>query len=88
MHPIADVAATLGGRFNLMFDAHDACVYQSAYGEFREQRLELVVGVREPGGRLWTLPFSSQGEAFPYVEQSSTLTTIAYRGVHPDLPWK
>lgn len=85
MHLITDAAATLGSRFNLIFSPHDACLYQNAYGDFREQPLELTVGVRTPDGRLWALPFASRADHFPYLEQFDTLTGITYRGVQPEL---
>jgi len=85
MHIMADAAATLGGRFNLIFNPHDACVYHNAYGEFCEQALDLMVGVRTPEGVTWALPFTARAERLPYLEQFDTLTTIEYRGVQPDL---
>jgi len=85
MHVMTDAASTLGGRFNLIFDPHDGCLYQHAFGAFRERPLDLVIGIKTPQGEIWALPFTSSGSAFPYVEQFSTLTTIEYRAVHPDL---
>jgi hypothetical protein len=85
MHLIADAAATLGSRFNLIFDAHDHCVYQNAFGDFRERPLDLAVGVRTPDGRVWALPFTTRAGHFPFVEQLDTLTSIEYRAVHPGL---
>ncbi len=85
MHLIADAAATLGGRFNLIFDPHDHCLYQNAYGEFRERPLDLTVGVRTRDGEVWALPFTSRQKHFPFVEQFDTLTAIEYRAVHPGL---
>lgn len=82
MHLIADAAATLGSRFSLIFDPHDHCVYQNAYGDFRERRLDLTVGVRTPEGEIWALPFTGTAKHFPFVEQFSTLTTIEYRALH------
>jgi len=85
MHPIADAAAALGSRFNLIFDPHARRVYHNAYGVFHEKPLELTVGVRAPDGRTHCLPFAHGGEIFPYLEMFSTLTTIEYRGMHPDV---
>ena len=85
MHVMTDCAATLGSRFNLIFDPHACCLLQNAWGEFRERPLRLTAGVRTPEGRLWRLPFGVKAYVFPYLEQFSTLTTIEYRGVHPDL---
>jgi len=85
MHAMADCAATLGSRFNLIFDPHGDRLYHNAYGQFREQALALTVGVQTPSGELWRLPFGGGGQVFPYLEQHSTLTTIEYRGVHPGL---
>ncbi|MFO8008105.1 MAG: DUF4965 domain-containing protein [Candidatus Brocadiia bacterium] len=85
MQPIADAAATLGGRFNLIFHPYDRKVYQNATGRFLEQPLELVAGVRTPEGQTWTLPFSSEATPLPFVEQFAALTGISYRGVHPAL---
>jgi len=83
MHVMNDCAATLGSRFNLMFDPHGRRVLQSACGGFRELPLELRAGVRLRDGRLWLLPFADGGETFPHLEQFTTLTTIEYRGLHP-----
>jgi len=85
MQLIADAAATLGGRFNLIFHPHDRCLYQNAFGRFRERPLELTVGVKGPEGKVWSLPFTAQADGFPYLEQFDTLTSIRYRGVHPGL---
>ncbi len=85
MHLMTDAAATLGSRFNLILDPHDHCVYQSAYGDFRECALDLVVGVKTPEGQLYALPFTRRAEHFPFVEQFSTLTSLEYRAVHPGL---
>ncbi|MFW6119077.1 MAG: glutaminase domain-containing protein [Planctomycetota bacterium] len=85
MHLIADAAATLGGRFNLIFHPHDRRLYQNAFGRFRERPLELTAGVKGPEGKVWSLPFTDQADGFPYVEQFDTLTSIRYRGVHPGL---
>jgi len=85
MHPITDAAATLGGRFNLIFNPHDHCVYQNAYGDWRERRLELTVGVKTPEGEVWALPFTGGAKHFPFVEQFDTLTSIEYRALHPGL---
>jgi len=85
MQLMTDAAATLGSRFNLIFDPHERRLYQNAYGDFREQPLELTVGLRTAQGQLWVLPFGSDGEPFPFLTQTCTLTTIAYRGVHPGL---
>ncbi len=85
MHVMTDAAATLGGRFNIIFDPHDRCVYQNAFGDFRERRMELRAGLRTEDGVFWGLPFASDAQVFPYLEQFSTLTTIEYRGVHPGL---
>ncbi len=85
MHVMNDCAATLGSRFNLAFDPHGSRLLQNACGPFDECPLELVVGVRLPGGKVWALPFSAGVQSFPYLEHFSTLTTIEYRGVQPDL---
>ena len=85
MHVMTDCAATLGSRFNLIFDPAGCCAYHNAFGEFREQPLNLTVGVRPAGGDVICLPFSASGQVFPYLEQSSSLTSLCYRGVHPDL---
>ncbi|NLW51009.1 MAG: hypothetical protein GXY85_09255 [Candidatus Brocadiaceae bacterium] len=85
MHPITDAAATFGGRFNLILDPHDHCVYQNAFGDWRERPLDLTVGVKTPEGEVWALPFTSRAPHFPFVEQFDTLTTIEYRAVHPGL---
>ncbi len=85
MHVIADAAAALGSRFNLVFDPHEGCLYHNAYGGFRERPLDLVVGVRTPEGKVWALPFTRREAHFPFVEQFSALTTITYRAVHPEL---
>jgi len=85
MHLITDAAATLGSRFSLIFDPHDRCLYQNAYGGFREQRLDLTVGVRTRDGEVWALPFTGREQCFPFVEQFDTLTSIEYRAVHPGL---
>jgi hypothetical protein len=85
MHLIADAAAALGSRFSLIFDPHDRCVYQSTYADFREQPLDLVIGVKTADGDLWALPFTRRAAHFPFVEQFSTLTGIVYRAVHPGL---
>jgi hypothetical protein len=82
MHVIADAAATLGSRFNLIFDPHEHCVYQHAYGDFRERRLDLTVGLKTPEGEVWALPFTGAAKHFPFVEQFSTLTAIEYRALH------
>lgn len=85
MHLIADAAATLGSRFSLIFDPHEHCVYQNAYGDWRERRLNLTVGVKTPEGETWALPFTDNAKHFPFVEQFSTLTTIEYRALHVGL---
>lgn len=85
MHPMTDAAATLGSRFNLILDPHDNCVYQNAYGDFRERPLDLTVGVKTPEGEVWALPFTRQAKHFPFLEQFDTLTGIEYRAVHPGL---
>lgn len=85
MHLMTDCLATLGGRFNLILNPYDGCVYQNAYGDFRECPMDMTIGVKTPEGRLWSLPFSSRDQRFPFVEQFSTLTSIVYRGVHPSL---
>jgi hypothetical protein len=85
MHVMTDCAATLGSRFNLIFDPHARCAFHNAFGEFRERRLDLTVGVRLSDGEVLSLPFTSGAPSFPYLEQFSTLTTLCYRGVHPDL---
>ena len=58
MHPITDAATTLGARFNLILDPHDHCLYQNAYGDWRERPLDLTVGVKTPEGEVWALPFT------------------------------
>ncbi len=85
MHIMADCAATLGSRFNLIFDPSAGCTWHNSCGEFREQALRLRVGVRLPDGQTLLLPFAGGDGGFPYLEQFSTLTTIKYRGVHPSL---
>ena len=85
MHLIADAAAALGSRFNLIFDPHGAALYHNAYGEFREQALSLTVGIRTPDGEVWSLPFTGRAQHFPHLEQFSTLTAVQWRGVQPDL---
>ena len=85
MHPITDAAATLGSRFNIIFDPHQRCIYQNAIGRFRGCSLDLTVGVRAPDGQVWALPFTQRREIFPFVEQFTTLTGLEYRGVHPGL---
>jgi hypothetical protein len=85
MHLITDAAATLGARFNLIFDPHDHRLYQNAFGSFRECAMELTVGVKTPEGRLWVLPFTDAAPHFPFIEQFDTLTSITYRAVHPEL---
>lgn len=85
MHIMADCAATLGSRFNLIFDPHGRCIWHNAFGQFREQPLSLRVGVRLPDGEQWLLPFTEQGHVFPYLDYSTSLTAIEYRGVHPRL---
>jgi len=85
MHAINDCAATLGSRFNLLFDPHSRCVWQSACGQFRELRLSLSAGIRLPDGEVWVLPFSGEGRVLPFLEHFSSLTRIDYRGVHPEL---
>ena len=85
MHVITDAAATLGARFNLIFDPHDHRLYQNAFGDFRECALELTVGIRTPEGQVWSLPFTGAARHFPFVEQFDTLTSITWRGVHPEL---
>jgi hypothetical protein len=85
MLPMTDAAATLGGRFTLVFHPCDRKVYHHAFGRFPGHPVELVLGVREPDGTLWRLPFCDTGSPFPFVEQSATLTTLGYRGVHPEL---
>lgn len=84
MHVICDCASTLGSRFNLIFDPHDSCLYHNAYGDFHEQPFALTAGLRLENGRLVSLPFATRPESFPYVEQSSGLTTIEYSGVLPE----
>jgi hypothetical protein len=85
MHLITDAACALGSRFNIIFDPHDHCLYQNAWGSFREQRLELTAGIRTPAGEVWALPFTSTAQHFPFVEQFITPTKIAYRAIHPAL---
>ena len=85
MHVMIDCAATLGSRFNLIFDPNAGRLLHNAWGEFRERPLWLTAGVRTPAGDVWRLPFGREADVFPYLEQFSTLTTIEYRGVHPDL---
>jgi hypothetical protein len=85
MHPITDAAATLGARFNLILNPHDHCLYQNAYGDWRERRLDLTVGVKTPEGEVWALPFTTKAQHFPFVEQFDTLTTIEYRALHVGL---
>ena len=76
MHPIADAAATLGSRFNLIFDPHGAILYHNAYGDFRERPIDLTVGIRTPEGEVWSLPFTKEAAHFPYLEQLDTATSI------------
>ncbi len=85
MHLITDAAATLGARFNLVFDPHDHRLYQSAFGHFRECAMELTIGIKTPEGEVWALPFTDSARHFPFVEQFDTLTGITYRAVHPEL---
>jgi hypothetical protein len=85
MHLITDAACTLGSRFNLIFDPHDHCLYQNAWGSFREQRFDLTAGIRTADGQVWALPFTSTAKPFPFVEQFTTPTKITYRAVHPEL---
>jgi len=85
MHPIADAAAALGSRFNLIFDPHGATLYHNAYGDFRERPIDLAVGIRTPEGEVWSLPFTKKAAHFPYLEQLDTATSICYMGVHPEL---
>ncbi|KPK64413.1 MAG: hypothetical protein AMK73_04680 [Planctomycetes bacterium SM23_32] len=75
----------MGSRFNLIFDPRDHCAYQNAYGDFREQPLDLVLGIKTAEGAVWALPFTRRAEHFPFVEQFGTLTSIVYRAVHPGL---
>ncbi len=84
MHVMSDCAATLGSRFNLIFDPAGKAVYHNAFGKFREQPLDLAVGVRAQNGEMFCLPFTDQGEVFPYLEQFTSLTSLCYRGIHPD----
>lgn len=83
MQLIADAAATLGGRFNLLFHPHARALYQHALGPFPGKALDLTVGVKAGDGTVWALPFCPQAQDFPYVEQFDTLTSIRYRAVHP-----
>ncbi|MCK4282745.1 MAG: hypothetical protein KAX44_00390 [Candidatus Brocadiae bacterium] len=85
MHVITDAAAALGSRFNLILDPHEGCLYQNAFGGFRERPLDLTIGVRTPDGEVWALPFTARQQRFPFVEQFDSLTTIQYRAVHPEL---
>ncbi len=85
MQPIADAAATLGGRFNLIFHPADRRVHHHACGLFPGEPFELVAGIKDSGGEFWTLPFTEQGRDFPFVEQHDTLTSIRYRAVHPGI---
>ncbi|MFW6457696.1 MAG: glutaminase domain-containing protein [Planctomycetota bacterium] len=84
MHVMSDCAATLGSRFNLIFDPAGKCVYHNAFGEFREQPLDLTAGIKRNNGELFCLPFTQDNRVFPYVEQSMSLTSLCYRGTHPD----
>ncbi|MCD6416360.1 MAG: DUF4965 domain-containing protein [Planctomycetes bacterium] len=85
MQLITDVAATLGGRFNLIFHPRRRRLYQNAFGEFLEIPLQLTAGIKGADGRTWTLPFTRQGKAFPFVEQFDRLTQIRYRAVQPEI---
>ncbi len=85
MQLIADVAATLGGRFNLLFHPYARRLYQHAPGRFPGKPLELTAGIKGPDGTVWALPFCAGAEGFPYVEQFDTLTAIRYRALHPGI---
>jgi len=85
MHPIADVAATLGSRFNIIFDPHDLTAYLNVNGGFKETALDIAVGVRDAEGRSRCLPFTSRSQTFEYVEYEATATTLTYRGISPKL---
>lgn len=84
MHAIADAAATLGSRFNLIFVPGDRRVYHGGYGKFKEQHLDLNAGIRTPEGEAWSLPFTRTVPVLQRQEHFSTLTTLEYRAVHPD----
>jgi hypothetical protein len=85
MHVIDDCAATLGSRFNLIFHPHGNCIFHNACGAFPGQKFYLTVGLRLEDGSIWHLPFCPGKNQFPYVEQFSTLTSLEYRGVQPNL---
>ncbi|MFW6045223.1 MAG: glutaminase domain-containing protein [Planctomycetota bacterium] len=85
MQVISDCAATLGSRFNLIFSPADNTLYQNAFGEFREQALSLVAGIRTPDGRVLSLPFTDEAAVFSHLEHDNTITSLTYRGVEPEL---
>ncbi len=85
MRAIADCAASLGSRFNLIFDPESRRVYQNTYGRFPGRPLQLGIAVELPDGREVSLPFRDAEEYFERVEYFPSLTGFIYRGIRPDL---
>ena len=69
MHPITDALATLGARFNVILDPHDHCVYQNAYGDWRERTERFQVQIEQVGLASWTGTFGER----PIVDEDNEM---------------
>lgn len=80
MHLLSDIICAFGSRIGIGVYPADKTAYFMRNGRFPGIPMKLEVGVRLDGHE-YMLPLAPGGEAFSFVEQEMTPTTLTLTGI-------
>ncbi len=83
MRAIADCAATLGSRFNLIFDPENHRIYQDSSESFPGLPMHLTAALKTAEGEEKCLPFKGSSSCFGCLEYFSSFTGLEYQASDP-----
>ena len=80
MHLMSDIISSFGSRVGIGIHPANKTAYLMRSGSFPGIPMELEIGA-ELDGHRYVLPLTAKGEAFSFVEQEMTPTTLTLTGI-------